>query len=58
MADPEIPGVRAEIQREDRPYADASYAGQHRQGLGIRPYLWAAFLIAVIAIIAFAYGLF
>lgn len=58
MADSELPEVRAEMQRDNRPLADASYAGQNRQGLGIRPYLWAAFLIAVIAIIAFAYGLF
>lgn len=57
MADPEIPEVRAELQREDRPRAAASYAGRERQSLGVRPYLWAAFLIAVIAIIAFAYGL-
>jgi hypothetical protein len=56
MAD-EIPEVRAEIQREDRPFADASYAGQQRQGLGVRPYLWVAFVLAVIAIIAYAYGM-
>lgn len=56
MAD-EIPEVRAEMQRDDRPSANASYAGQHRQGLGMRPYLWVAFVLAVIAIIAYAYGL-
>jgi hypothetical protein len=56
MAD-EIPEMRAEMQRDDRPSANASYAGQHRRGLGMRPYLWVAFVLAVIAIIAYAYGL-
>lgn len=57
MADPEIPEVRAEMQRDDRPFADATYAGRRRQGLGVRPFLWLAFVLAVIAIIAYAYGL-
>jgi hypothetical protein len=56
MADPEIPEVRAELQREDRPAADASYAGQHGR-VGARKWLWLAFAIAVIAVIALAYGM-
>jgi hypothetical protein len=52
MADPEIPEVRAELQREDRPEAAATYAGSGRR-LGTVKYLWAAFAFAVIAILAF-----
>jgi hypothetical protein len=51
MADPEIPEVRAELQREDRPEAAATYAGPHGR-LGAHKFLWAAFVVTVIAILA------
>jgi hypothetical protein len=52
MADPEIPEVRAELQRGDRPEAAATYAGLGGR-IGALKYLWAAFAVAVIAILAF-----
>jgi hypothetical protein len=52
MADPEIPEVRAELQREDRPEAATTYAGPHAR-IGAVKYLWAAFAVTIIAILAF-----
>lgn len=49
MADPEVPEVRAELMREDRPEAHADYST-----MGVLKYMWAAFAVLVIAIIAFA----
>jgi hypothetical protein len=49
MADPELPEVRAEMMREDRPDAHADYAS-----MNVLKYMWAGFAIAVVAIIAFA----
>jgi hypothetical protein len=51
MADPEIPEVRAELQREDRPEAAATYAGPYGR-IGAHKFLWAAFVVAVVAILA------
>lgn len=57
MADPEVPELRAELQREDRPGARNRY-DQPPPSLGAMKWLWLAFAIAVIAVIAFAYGMF
>jgi hypothetical protein len=54
MAEPEMPEVRAEQQRQDRPDAPARYDRVGR-GLGARPWVWAAFALAVAAVIAIAY---
>jgi len=51
MAEPEIPEVRAEIQREDRPLADATYAGQHRSTSTVK-WLGLVLALAVVAVIA------
>ena len=45
MADPEIPEVRAEIQREDRPQAHASYPG-------VGKWIWLILAAAAVAVIA------
>lgn len=55
MADPEIPEVRAELQRKDRPQARPGY-DKPPPRLGARAWLWAAFLLIVIAIIVAAYS--
>lgn len=55
MADPEIPEVRAEIQREDRPQARSDY-DEAPPKLGAKLWLWGAFVVAVIAVIALAYN--
>lgn len=53
MADPEIPEVRAELQREDAP----AKPGGGRPGLGRLGWLLWAFGAVVIAIIVLAYAL-
>ncbi len=55
MADPEIPEVRAEIQREDRPAAHARYDNA-AGGIGAKKWLWLAFAVAIVAVIALAYA--
>ena len=59
MADPEIPEVRAELQREDaRIEAQKSGAApEEPQRLGGLVWLWWGFVIAVIVIIVAAYAL-
>jgi hypothetical protein len=52
MADPEIPEVRAERQRQDRPGANARYD----RSLGAKPWLWVGFVVIVAAIIVAAYN--
>jgi hypothetical protein len=56
MADPEVPELRAELQREDRPDTRNRY-DQAPPRLGPKMVLWALFVAAVIGVIAFAYGL-
>lgn len=56
MADPEVPELRAELQREDRPSTRNAY-DQAPPRLERRVWLWLAFAVAVIAVIALAYGM-
>ena len=55
MADPEIPEVRAEIQREDRPQAAPRY-DKAPPPLGPKIWLWVAFAVAIVAVIALVYN--
>jgi hypothetical protein len=51
MAEPEIPEVRAEIQREDRPFADPTYAGQRR---GASTAKWIGLILALVIVAVLA----
>ncbi len=53
MADPELPGVRAEMQREDGESQAANTPSFNEQS--VRWLLLLIFAIAVLAVIAFAY---
>lgn len=53
MADPEIPEVRAEIQREDRPAADPRY-DRRPASIGGHLWLWAAFAAAIVVVVVVA----
>jgi hypothetical protein len=55
MADPEIPEVRGEIQREDRPQAAPRY-DKAPPPLGPKIWLWVAFAVAIVAVIALVYN--
>lgn len=52
MADPEIPEVRAEMQREESRGPVA-----HKPSLAARGVLWSVFAVAVVAVIALAYAI-
>jgi len=51
MADPEIPEVRAELQREDAPKGELSPRTESRA----RMWLLVAFVVAVVAVLALVF---